>query len=219
MGTSPKTPCTPALWIKATMLGAVVLLGVIAWQYRGELQNFEQFVEQHRTIGAVAYVLAGAVSVVLSPLSSLPLVPLASRMWGVWIAGALSAAGWWLGALMAFWVARLARSWLESFVSLAALDCMERAIPPEIGFAGIVVLRMFLPVDVTSFAFGLLRKLSFKTYAQASLIGILPFAFVWSYAGGKLASGQYLLFAAIGAVLVSAALVGRLYWTRWRVRR
>ena len=78
-------------------------------------------------------------------------------------------------------------------MALSALDRMERAIPADIGFAGIVVLRMFLPVDVTSFALGLLRKLSFKTYALASLIGILPFAFVWSYAGGKLASGQYLL--------------------------
>lgn len=212
------TPCTPALWVRASLLVAVVALAVIAWQYRGELQMLEQFVEQHGTIGALAYVLAGAVSVVLLPLSSLPLVPLASRIWGVWIAGALSAAGWWLGALIAFWVARLARSCLESFVSLAALDRMERAIPPDTGFAGIVVLRMFLPVDVTSFALGLLRDLSFKTYAIASLIGILPFAFVWSYAGGKLASGQYLVFAAIAAVLVAAAFIGRRFWTRWQVR-
>ena len=216
MKASLKTPCTPAFWIKAAMLGAVVVLAVIAWQYRGELQNFERFVEEHGALGAVVYVVAGAVSVVLLPLSSLPLVPLASRIWGVWIAGALSAAGWWLGALIAFWVARLARSCLESFVSLAALDRIERSIPPDIGFPGIVVLRMLLPVDVTSFALGMLRNLSFKTYALASLIGILPFAFVWSYAGGKLASGQYLLFAAIAAVLVAAAFFGRRFWMRAR---
>lgn len=209
----PPAQCSPALWIRAVMPGVVVALALAAWKHRGELQNVERFVEQHGAWGAVAYVAAGAVSVVLLPLSSLPLVPLASRIWGVWVAGALSAAGWWIGALIAFWVARLARSCLERFVSLAALDRMERAIPADIGFAGIVVLRMLLPVDVTSFALGLLRELSFKTYALASLVGIVPFAFVWSYAGGKLASGQYLLFAAIAAVLVAAAYLGRRWWT------
>ncbi len=32
-------------------------------------------------------------------------------------------------------------------------------------------------------ALGLLRKLGFRTYAWASIIGIVPFAFVWSCAG------------------------------------
>jgi hypothetical protein len=69
------------------LAGVVVLavLAVIAWQYRGELKNFEQLVEQHGALGAV--------SVVLLPLLSLPLVPLAARVWGVRVAGALSAAG------------------------------------------------------------------------------------------------------------------------------
>lgn len=197
------------------MLGFVVAgVLLVAWRHRSELRQIEPWIEQHGVIGAFVYVLAGAASVVLLPLSSLPLVPLASRLWGVWIAGALSAAGWWLGALLAFWIARLARPWLERFVSLAALDRLERSIPPDVGFATIVVLRMVLPVDVTSFALGLLHELRFTTYATASLVGIIPFAFAWSYAGSKLGRGEYLAFAALAAVLILVGVVGKRYWLR-----
>ncbi len=195
---------------------AAAVLGVAAWPYRHELDRIVPWIERNSVLGAVAYVLATAVSIVLLPFSSLPLLPLAARIWGVWLAGALSAAGWWLGALGAFWIARLGRHALEHFVSLETLDKLERSIPKDVGFAGIVVLRMVLPVDVTSFALGLLRELGFASYAWASLIGILPFAFVWSYAGGKLASGQYLAFAAVAALAIGAGLLARRFWVKRR---
>ncbi len=116
----------------------------------------------------------------------------------------------------AFWIARLGRRGLERFVSLKMLDRLERSIPRDVGFAGIVVLRMVLPVDVTSFALGLLRELNFATYAWASLIGIVPFAFIWSYAGGKLASGHYFAFAAVAALAIGAGLLARRFWIRRR---
>lgn len=176
------------------------------------LRQIEPWIEQHSVIGALVYVLASAASVVLLPLSSLPLVPLAARLWGVWLAGALSAAGWWLGALLAFWIARLARPSLERFVSLSALDRLERSIPTDVGFAAIVVLRIILPVDVTSFALGLLRELRFTIYASASLVGIVPFAFAWSYAGSRLERGDYLVFAALATALVLVGVAGKRYW-------
>lgn len=196
------------------MLVATVL--VVAWRHRHELRHIESWMEQHSVIGALVYVLASAASVVLLPLSSLPLVPLAARLWGVWLAGALSAAGWWLGALLAFWIARLARPSLERFVSLSALDRLERSIPADVGFAAIVVLRIILPVDVTSFALGLLRDLRFSIYATASLVGIVPFAFAWSYAGSRLERGDYLVFAVLAAALVLVGVAGKRYWLRRR---
>ncbi|TAK83545.1 MAG: hypothetical protein EPO20_18040 [Betaproteobacteria bacterium] len=71
---------------------------------------------------------------------------------------------------------------------------------------------MILPVDIVSFALGLLKELRFSTYAIGSLIGILPFAFVWSYAGGELGAGRFLTFA---AVLV----IRRLWSARHRASR
>ena len=44
-------------------------------------------------------------------------------------------------------------------------------MPEDLGFGGIVVLRMILPVDVVSFALGFLKRLRFRTYAVASHLG------------------------------------------------
>lgn len=118
------------------------------------------------------------------------MLPLATRSYGVVPTALLSAAGWWAGCLIAFQIARFGRRYLERVTSLEAVDRFEEKVPADIGFGGIVVLRMILPVDLVSFALGLFKRLRFLTYAAASLIGILPFAFVWSYAGGELGAGR-----------------------------
>jgi len=41
---------------------------------------------------------------------------------------------------------------------------------------------MVLPVDVLSYAIGLMTKVPFKIYAGASFVGIIPMAFLLSYA-------------------------------------
>ncbi|HVL56508.1 MAG TPA: VTT domain-containing protein [Burkholderiaceae bacterium] len=200
--------------IIATAVAALLAATYFAWSHQSELEQVQRWIEQHSLLGAVAYVLLGAASVVLLPFSSLPLLPLATRIWGVLLAGLLSAAGWWLGCLIAFWLARLGRRWLERLVSLEAVDRLERKIPRDVGFGGIVILRMIFPVDVISFALGLLRELRFSTYAVASLIGILPFSFVWSYAGGELGTGRLLSFAVIALVIVALSLGARRLWLR-----
>jgi uncharacterized membrane protein YdjX (TVP38/TMEM64 family) len=67
-------------------------------------------------------------------------------------------------------------------------------------------------VDLVSFALGLLRHLRFTIYAAASLVGIVPFAFVWSYAGGELGAGRWLTFAlAISGMAALVLLLRRLF--------
>jgi len=155
-------------------------------------------------------------SVVLLPFSSLPLLPLAARSYGVVPTALLSAAGWWAGCLIAFQIARLGRRYLERITSLEVVDRLEAKVPDDVGFGGIVVLRMILPVDIVSFALGLLKRLRFRTYAAASAAGILPFAFVWSYAGGELGAGRYVSFA---LVVLGTVLVIVLARRVWKARR
>jgi hypothetical protein len=50
----------------------------------------------------------------------------------------------------------------------------------------------------------------------ASLIGILPFAFVMSYASGQLGAGKFLSFALVVAGMVAAVLVIRRLWKAYR---
>ncbi|NMM25873.1 MAG: TVP38/TMEM64 family protein [Glaciimonas sp.] len=193
---------------------ALVALGV--WQLEWDMSRLESWIGQHRVLGAGIYFVLVVASVVLLPFSSLPLLPFATQNFGVLLTALLSAAGWWVGCLIAFQIARLGRRYLERITSMQAVDRIEDKIPDDVGFGGIVVLRMILPVDVVSFALGLLKRLRFRTYAAASLIGILPFAFVMSYAGGQLGAGRFLSFALIVAGMVAVVLIIRRLWKAYR---
>jgi uncharacterized membrane protein YdjX (TVP38/TMEM64 family)/copper chaperone CopZ len=196
---------------------ALLALGSLAlWQWQWDISPLEAWIERHEVLGAGVYLVAVAASVVLLPLSSLPFLPLAAHLYGFWLTALLSAAGWWIGSLIAFQVARLGRHHLERVTSLETVDRLERRIPEDVGFGGIVILRMIFPVDIVSFALGLLKELRFSTYAVASLIGILPFAFVWSYAGGALSAGRFLTFVAVAVAMTAAVLVLRRLWQRRR---
>lgn len=197
-------------------LGLLALAALALWQWQWDISPLEAWIEEHAVLGAAVYLVAVAASVVLLPLSSLPFLPFAAHLYGVWLTALLSAAGWWAGSLIAFQVARLGRRYLERLGSFEAVDRLERRIPEDIGFGGIVVLRMIFPVDIVSFALGLLKELRFSTYAIASLIGILPFALVWSYAGGALQAGRFLTFAAVAAGMTAAVLVIRRLWHAWQ---
>lgn len=190
-------------------VAALALVGLGFWQSAWDVAWLEDWIRLNPVLGGGIYVVLLIVSVVVLPFSSMPLLPLATRNFGVVTTALLSTGGWWIGCLIAFQIARLGRPMLERVTSLAAIDRLESKVPHDIGFGGIIVLRMILPVDVVSFALGLLKELRLQTYAVASLVGIVPFAFVWSYAGGQLGSGQFLSFALIVVGLTAVVLVVR----------
>lgn len=190
----------------------VALIALSVWQLEWDISWLETWFGQHPVLGAAIYVVLVVASVVLLPFSSLPLLPLATRSYGVVLTALLSTAGWWAGCLIAFQIARLGRRHLERITSMEAIDRLEENVPEDVGFGGIVVLRMILPVDVVSFALGLLKRLRFRTYAVASFVGILPFAFVWSYAGGQLGAGRVLSFALVVVGMFAVVLVVRRFW-------
>jgi uncharacterized membrane protein YdjX (TVP38/TMEM64 family) len=199
----------------AKVAAALAVLGIVAlgvWQWEWDVSFLEGWLEQRPYGGALIYVSLFAASVVLLPLSSLPLLPLAARSHGVWITALLSTAGWWIGCLIAFAIARLGRQYLERITSFEAVDRVEKKIPADVGFGGIVILRMILPVDIVSFALGLLKQLRFSTYAAASLIGIIPFAVVWSVAGGELGQGRVWSFLLVLAGMTAVILLLRRWW-------
>jgi uncharacterized membrane protein YdjX (TVP38/TMEM64 family) len=193
---------------------ALVLVALGIWQWEWDASWLEGWIGEHRVLGAGIYAAFVAASVVLLPFSSLPLLPLATRSFGVVLTALLSAAGWWAGSLVAFQIARFGRRYVERIASLEAIDRLEQKVPRDLGFGGIVILRMILPVDLVSYALGLLKRLAFRTYAVASLIGILPFAFAWSYAGGELGAGRWLSFALAALGIGAAVLAGRHLWRR-----
>lgn len=198
------------------LLVLAATLALVVWQLRWDVSGFQAFALARPLLAGGAYVGFLALTVVALPFSSLPFLPVAARIWGPFTAGCLSILGWWIGCMAAFWVARLGRSVAEKWFSFEAVDRMEKSVPPDVGFFGIVLLRMILPTDVVSFGLGLLKRLKFLPYAVASLIGLIPFAFVWTYAGDALARGK--LLGAVTALAVLGVMVLALRWG-WERRK
>jgi uncharacterized membrane protein YdjX (TVP38/TMEM64 family) len=193
----------------------VVLLAVaafVAWEHGDwDISQLEAYIEEHTIAGSIACVGAFALSTVL-PISALPLLPLAARVYGIWTTILLTATGWWIGCIAAFVIARWARVFLERVTSLEATRRLEAKLPADVGFGGIVVLRIVFPGDIVGFALGLLKHVRFSTYATASLIGTIPSAIVFSYAGGELGKGHYSSSALLVLAMVLATILLKRLW-------
>lgn len=152
-------------------------------------------------IGYGAYVGALVLAVVLAPVTVLPLIPAAAGIFGPFVTGVLSVIGWTIGAVIAFLLARhVGRPILSFFASLEDIEKLETKFPQKDTFLGLVLLRMIVPVDLLSYAIGLLSSMPLRTYVYATALGVAPFSFVFAYAGGAFAEGSYLTFAGISVL-------------------
>lgn len=168
--------------------------------------NIKQFVEAGSFISKVLYVLITSVAIVIAPVSTFPLMPIASHVWGWFVAGILSIAGWVIGSQIAFLLARrFGKSFVEKFFSLKKLHSFENYFTSKNLFWTVVLLRMMLPVDLLSYALGLFSKISTKSFFFSTLIGVTPFAFIFSYTGG-LSTGLQII-----ALIEIAAFLGVIY--------
>ena len=130
----------------------------------------------------VYIVLTAASAVIIAPLSTVPLMPLATTLWGPMLTALLSVAGWTLGAIVAFTLARrYGQQWIATFFPKETLRRIAYAIPQKYLFWNVVFLRMILPVDVLSYSLGAISNMRFAQYTFATAIGVTPFAFVFSY--------------------------------------
>lgn len=160
---------------------------------------FGQFIQNDIT-GMISFILLFALVTIIAPLTAIPLVVPASAIFGPFLTSIYSIAGWTIGAAIAFTIARhLGKPILTSFVSLEKLEKYEKYFGERVEFLGLVLLRMVLPVDLLSYAVGLLSRISFKKYILATVIGISPFAFVFAYIGDALSQKQYITFIVFSA--------------------
>ena len=134
--------------------------------------------------GIFFYILIAIFAVVVAPISMMPLIPLASNIFGWLSAAVFSIVGWTIGSFIVFFISRkYGVPLIKKFVSLEKLEKLENKIPKENLFLDLILLRMIIPVDILSYAISLFTKINFRTYALTTIIGIIPFAFVFSYLG------------------------------------
>lgn len=132
--------------------------------------------------GMVTYVLLGILATVIAPVSTLPLIPLATALWGGFVSAVLNIIAWTIGAIIAFIISRkYGKPFLSRYIDMKKIANYEKLLGGKYIFWNIVLLRMTTPVDVLSYAIGLFSSVRLSAYAGATFIGIIPFAFVFSY--------------------------------------
>jgi len=171
--------------IKTIIEISLILIIFILFSYiiQTNLEEIQKLIKNN-ILGMIIYVLITILAIVIAPISTLPLLPIASNLWGANISAVLSIIGWTIGALIAFIIARkYGVSIIQKFISLEKIYKLEKLIPQRNVFWSVVFLRMIIPVDILSYALGLFSKIKTRDYFIATLIGVTPFAFVFSYLG------------------------------------
>jgi len=185
-----------------------IVATVLAQKYENELQSFVG--QKGISVGMVSYVLITAFAIVIAPVSTLPLIPVAVGVWG-WVAtGILSVIGWVIGSQIAFHLARsLGKPFIQKIVSLERLEKFEKHFSEKNLFWIVVFLRMTVPVDILSYAVGLFSRMRSASYFLATLIGVIPFAFVFSYAGALPISSQIITLIEVMAFIIIVSILRR----------
>ncbi|MHB8660808.1 MAG: TVP38/TMEM64 family protein [Minisyncoccota bacterium] len=170
--------------IAALLALAIAFVGVSVLAQRHH-EVLAGFVTQGGVLGVAAYVLLTALFVVfVIPLDIALLIPIGAIVWGPIPTALMSIAGWTLGAIAAFGIARrFGLPAVERLIGLARVRAIEQRIPKRNLFLMVVFLRMLVSVDVLSYALGLFSAISWGTYVAATAIGVAPFGFYFAYAG------------------------------------
>ena len=134
--------------------------------------------------GILVYSLLHILAIVFAPVTVFPIIALASGIWGWFLAGVITLISWTIGAVLAFGIAR---RWgvplVKRLVSLEKLYKLESRAEKYETFFSVLFLRVLIPADILSYALGLFSKIGWKTYTVATLVGMAPFVFIYSYLG------------------------------------
>ena len=175
---------------------------------------FSEAVARNVFYGALIFTVLEAVSIVFAPVTTIFLIPVAADIFGPLLTALLSVLGWTVGSVIAFGIARrFGRPVLEKIVEPKKLERYRNYISPDTEFMTVLLLRVMLPVDVVSYAVGLFTVMRFRKYLLATVIGITPFSFIYSYGGGAFLMGEYRLSILI--FLASAVFL----WGAWLIFR
>ncbi|MEX0931899.1 MAG: VTT domain-containing protein [Candidatus Paceibacterota bacterium] len=174
-------------------LFSILLIGimVIPLFWHEPFNYLKTLVENDTRGGLLIYMFLMVVATVVAPITLAPLIPVAGAIFGPLVASIASIIAWEIGSGIAFIIARkYGRPAVRYFLSDKLLVWYQKIIPEKGEFWAIVFLRMMLPVDVLSYALGIVSTISFKKFMLATLIGIIPFSFIYTYAGKSAYSGD-----------------------------
>ncbi len=183
-----------SLWL--TLLGLAAVFAVVTYFANAHQDILRSFVQNSPVVGVFIYLVLGMFDAVIAPGSTLPLVPLAGKLWGPWWGALLTIGGWTWGSTVAFFLAdKFGQPVVRHLVSQKKLLAVKGYIPHNL-FWGVVMVRLVLPLDVTSYAIGLFTNMRYADYIGATVIGVAPGAFLLSSLGTLPSGYEVLVYAA-----------------------
>jgi len=193
------------VWL--AILGAILIGALVGVRMHSD--GITRFINRHPFWGVFLYLILNVLDAVIAPGATLPLIPVAARAWGRVPAALVTTAGWTLGSLIAFLIAR---RWgypiVKKLTSRERIRQMGKYIPDDL-FWSIVLLRLVMPMDVMSYVLGLLTDISWSRYMLATAMGLTPSAFVLAYLGKLPNAYEIIMLGVALAVIVAAILIAR----------
>lgn len=170
------------IYLSSALLGIAVFVGIaqVSQTYSPLLTDTTA---QVGLWGVFSYIGVTILAIVVAPLGTGFLLPVAANSFGPFLAAAYSIVGWLIGSLIAFTLARrYGQRFVRNSVVVQKIHHFERKMSPAYFFGFLVVLRLILPVDITSYALGLGSSVSYRVFAMTTFVGVIPFAFLFAYA-------------------------------------
>jgi uncharacterized membrane protein YdjX (TVP38/TMEM64 family) len=178
--------------------------------------DFVAFFSTHPLLAPLLVVLLRFVGVVVAPVPGAPVAFASMVFFPWWEAFLLNVTGAWLGAVVAFYIARWFREPVVKYLApLKRLHQWQNELTDSQQFLAFVGLRIIsIPAfDFVSYAAGL-SAIPFRIFVLATLLVDLPVNIVFFYLGGLAAEASWYLFAAyMGSILLLLALAAK-YWKR-----
>ncbi|MGB4068961.1 MAG: TVP38/TMEM64 family protein [Nitrospira sp.] len=210
-------------WIKLGL--AVTAIGAAYWGLSSI--DYERYLsltvltEWLRDAGPLAPLLligSMACAVVIPPIPSLPLDLAAGAVFGPFYGALYAIIGAEIGAIGCFLLARaLGRDALSKLLKVETVFCQ---MCTDHQLMGLMFFARLIPVfsfDVVSYGAGL-TNISLKAFALATLVGMAPPTFAFTYLGSSVISAQWPLIAA-GVVMVAFFLAMPKLLTTYRTSR
>jgi uncharacterized membrane protein YdjX (TVP38/TMEM64 family) len=145
---------------------------------------------------AALLLLIGSIicTVMIPPIPNLPLVLAAGAAFGPFDGALYSVIGAEIGAIACFLVARALRR--ETLSRVMKTEATFGQMCTDHQLMGMVFFARLIPIFSFEVSFGAgLTNISLKTFALATLLGIAPPTFAFTYLGSSMASAQWLLIA------------------------
>lgn len=200
-------------WVPALAMAIMIATGIVVI----ELFPAERLLELSsgdRLTGAAVFALVMCFATVIAPITVLPLVPLLAPILGPFVTAVASIVGWTLGAVIAFLIARYGgRPLAARFVPLRTLEAYEARLPNSSHLIILIMLRVIVPVDVLSYALGIVSSVSLLKYTLTTAIGVSWFSFTLAYSGKAFTSGNYVL---LGGISVASVII--VLFALWYIR-